>query len=181
MSTIHIYIMPLALAISACSAVTVTDVGQTHAHEREVSVSNPGSEPAEFLQTDSIVLKTGWYYVLYDSSGVSRQLDRSTETYRLRVKPIITGDHIVELKTYHSKSGDLGLSMQLDKDGVNAWSWATGQSVGGELAFVVNNRLLYVAKVNSEITNGMTALNRGIYSEEELKAIEAEIRSGGKE
>ena len=139
-----------------------------------------GSHWDSIQSSDSTYLPTGWYYVLEDSSGVERVLDRSTEKYWLRAKPIITGDHIVEFKTYHSKSGDVGLSMQLDKDGINAWSWATGRAIGGELAFVVNNRLLYVAKVNSEITNGMTALNRGIYDEEELKAIEVEIRDGWK-
>lgn len=180
MSTMHVYIMSFAVAISAGSAVTATDVTQTCAAEKNDSASAPGNESTAFPQADSIVLKTGWHFVLYDSSGVSRQLDRSTETYWLRVKPIITGDHIVEFKTYRSKSGELGLSMKLDKDGTNAWSWATGESVGRQLAFVVNNRLLQVGTVMSEITNGMTALNRGIYNEQELKAIEAEVKAGGK-
>jgi len=61
--------------------------------------------------------------------------------------------------------------MQLDKEGTKNWSIATENSRGKHLAFVLDNRLLQVAKVNSQITGGMTALNRGDYTQQELEKV----------
>jgi preprotein translocase subunit SecD len=59
--------------------------------------------------------------------------------------------------------------MRLDKDGTGKWSIATQNSIGLKLAFVLDNRLLQVATVMSQITGGVTAINRSIYSKQDLE------------
>jgi preprotein translocase subunit SecD len=67
--------------------------------------------------------------------------------------------------------------MQLDKGGAESWGIATGKAIGKQLAFILDNRLLYVAKVNAQITNGMTTLNRGNYTKQELENFKTIIES----
>jgi hypothetical protein len=46
-----------------------------------------------------------------------------------------------------------------------------------KLAFILDNRLLQVATVNSQITGGITALNRRDYSRQELENFKIIIES----
>lgn len=130
--------------------------------------------PAE----DTSRLATGWYYVVESDQGVRRVLDGDTAVYWLNPKPIVTAKDIASFDLYQSNfDKSWGLSMKLEDAVVEQWRLATGQSIGGHLALVVNNKLLSAPKVNAEITGGMTALNRGTYSKGELKAIMKAIQA----
>ena len=133
------------------------------------------NDSGDILRFDSNILRTGWYYVVTDSSdGYERQLDRSDETYYIDPKPIITAKNFTRFEIFESGLKDkkyIGLSMWLDKKGTESWAYATEKSsmTHIKLAFIVDDRLLYVAQAESEITGGVTALNRGIYTREELE------------
>jgi preprotein translocase subunit SecD len=115
-------------------------------------------------------------------TAYKRQLDKSGETYFLDPKPIVTAKNVSSFEIYESSYNDkkyLGLTMLLDKEGTENWSFATRKAVitGMRLAFILDNRLLQVAKVNSQITGGVTALNRGDYSRQELENFKTLIES----
>lgn len=124
------------------------------------------------LKHDSTILYTGWYYIIDSPNNFKRQLDQSDEGYYLHPKPIVTAKNFSSIEIYESGSltkKNLGLTIRLDKEGVKNWSYATLKATGNKLAFILDNRLLQVSLVNSQITDGITALNRGIYSKQELE------------
>ena len=67
--------------------------------------------------------------------------------------------------------------MRLGKEGTENWSYATQKAIMKKLAFILDNRLLQVATVNSQITGGITALNRRDYSRQELENFKIIIES----
>ena len=134
----------------------------------------------EILKHDSTILYTGWYFVVDIDNGFKRQLDKSSDTFFIDPKPIVTAKNFSELEIYESNAGGqkyVGLTMRLDQGGTVNRSVATERSIGKQLAFILDNKLLYVAKVNAQITVGVTALNRGDYSRAELDNFKTIIES----
>lgn len=137
----------------------------------------------ESLQQDTTaardsVLRTGWYYVVEAGNGYERQLDKSTETYTIDPVPIVTTAHFTALELYEGGVKEQryhGLMIRLDEDGTERWGHATARSVNRLLAFILDDQLLHIAVVNSQITSGVTTLNRAIYTVQELEAIKAAI------
>ena len=92
----------------------------------------------------------------------------------------MTAKNFTTFEIYESNAGGqkyIGLTMRLDQTGTENWSVATEKSIGKQLAFILDNRLLQVAKVNAQITAGVTALNRGDYSRAELENFKTIIES----
>ena len=134
----------------------------------------------DILKHDSTILYTGWYYVVDTPNNYKRKLDKSDETYYLNPKPITNAKNITTFEIYESSYNNkkvFGLTMRLDKQGTENWTNATYRAVGNKLAFVLDNRLLQVAMVNSQITGGVTALNRNNYSRQELENFKTIIES----
>ena len=137
---------------------------------------------SDIFKHHSTILYTGWYYLVDTPNNFKRRLDKSDEIYYLAPRPITTAKNITTLEIYESNYNDknyYGLTMHLDKDGAESWSYATkkAQVMRLRLGFILDNRLLQVAKVNSQITNGVTALNRGDYSRKELENFKMIIES----
>lgn len=127
---------------------------------------------------DTLTLVTGWYYVVEPGQGVKRILDGDTLAYWLNPAPIVTAKQIATFELYKSNfDNSWVLAMKLDGPGAEGWKTATGNSIGGRLAFVVKNKLLSTPQVNAEISGGLTALNRGTYSKGQLKAIMKAIQA----
>jgi preprotein translocase subunit SecD len=150
----------------------------------KVISENSGSSATskDFIIKDSSYLPTGWYYVVDSPNGYKKQLDKSAETYYLDPVPVVTSKNILSFEIYETTNQHKKyhvLVMPLDKNGTLAWSSATRKSSMrmGRLAFVVKNSLLYAANVNEQITGGITALNRGVYTRKELEKIQIEIES----
>ena len=129
-----------------------------------------------FAPSDSI-LKTGWYYLADSAYGFKRKLDRDTVFYFIKPVPIVTAKNIIETKIYTDRWGGKGLSMKLDSVGTKSWSTATEETINKHLAFIIDNVLVQVPKVNAKINGGMTALNRGDVYANELDKIKATIDS----
>jgi preprotein translocase subunit SecD len=99
-------------------------------------------------------------------------LDKSDEIYYLNPKPIITAKNVkiseIQENWLNSKQY-FWLTMRLDKKGTKSWSYATLSSIMKKLAFIVDNKLLQVVKVNSQVTEGITVLSRNEYSRQEIE------------
>ena len=137
------------------------------------------NDSQEITKHDSTILYTGWYYIIDTNNGYKRILDKSTETYYLDRNPIVTAKNFTKLEIYETKGEKkyFGLSIRFDEEGTERWSLATEKSIGKKLAFILDNRLLYVPEVNSQITGGMSAINRGDYSKDELENFKNIIES----
>ena len=169
--------LSLTFLLTACSDnSSQSNVGDRLLEDPEHHIKdNP-----EITKHDSTVLYTGWYYVIDTDNGYKRQLDQSTDTFIIDRHPIATANNFTTLEIYESDAGGrkyIGLTMRLDEKGTENWSVATEKSIGKQLAFILDNRLLYVAKVNAQITGGVTALNRGNYSRAELENFKTIIES----
>lgn len=128
---------------------------------------------------DSTILYTGWYYVVDTNNGFKRTLDKKSETYFIDRNPIVTVNNFTELEVYETNGTNkyLGLSIRFDQKGTESWAIATEKSIGKKLAFILDNQLLQVAEVNSQITGGVSAINRGDYSKTELENFKTIIES----
>jgi preprotein translocase subunit SecD len=129
---------------------------------------------------DSSILYTGWYFIMDSENGFKRPLDKSSDTFFIAPNPIVTAKNFTSLEIYESNSDGqkyIGLSIKLDETGTENWSAATEKAIGKNLAFILDNRLVHVAKINSQVSAGVTALNRSDYSKAELENFKRIIES----
>ncbi|MBN1295056.1 MAG: hypothetical protein JXB48_24695 [Candidatus Latescibacteria bacterium] len=118
------------------------------------------------------ILYTGWYYVADDENGFERQLHRSTNVYFINPNPIVTAENFEAIRSFETNTNEETswiLSIQLDDEGTEILSVVTENAIGRQLAFILDNSLLYVVEIDSQISTGLTELNRDIYSKEELE------------
>jgi hypothetical protein len=123
---------------------------------------------------DSTLL-TGWYAVVDTDGGFVRPLEKSQETYILNPRPVLTAEDIVKLEVRKNNYGSNMLTMCFGERGTELWREATQAATGKQLAFVLNDKLLCVSLVNSQITAGVSALIRDDYSSGELNEIKNAI------
>ena len=136
--------------------------------------TNDNKQETKSVPPQSIdFLRTGWYYI--SDTGIEKALKGTEETFFINPNPIVTVDDFSEMEIYESNFGDFGLSIQLDKKGTEQWRIATGMSIDKKLALIISNELYSTPTINSQIDVGMTVLNRGDLSEEELKLIKQRI------
>lgn len=124
-------------------------------------------------------LKTGWYFISADTTGYKRQLDKSGDIYYIDPAPILLANHfkMVEVQegTYQGKQR-LSLFFRFDEVGTKAWSDGTLKAMDGRIAFVVDDVLMCAPMVRSQITSGVSVMDRGNETREGLEAIAAQIR-----
>jgi len=130
--------------------------------------------------TDS-TLMTGWYYISDNDSGFVRQLDKTDEFYTINPFPILTAEDMTTIAVDKNNWGNLYLLIKFGKEGTELWRVATGKAIGKKLALIVNDKLLYTAYVNSEITAGVSTLGRTDYSKEEYEKVKQTIESNRSE
>lgn len=128
----------------------------------------------KILNSDS-TLQTGWYYLVDAGNGVRRTLEGDTAKFYLDPNPIVTDHNITKIKIKKNSWGSFFLSMEFDTAGTKAWSYATGESIGKQLGFIIDNRLVYIPTVQQQITKGVTAFSTGNNSKQELKETRRKI------
>ncbi len=123
-------------------------------------------------------LKTGWYYIKDKKTNFKRQLDKTSELYFIDPKVIVPVEQFKKMELteseYEGKSIPM-LVIHFDTKGTDSWSIATEKSIGGKLALIVNDKLVIAPKVNSQITGGVSALNRTDYTKQEIEEIVRQI------
>jgi len=128
------------------------------------------------------VLKTGWYYVVdIPAKGiVQRQLDRGKDLYYLNTQPILTAANFKDVYFYTGFNAK-GIRMELNEEGIERWSEATGKWITKYVAFVYDDRLIGTQRVAAQNNNGETIIYKKEYSEAELQKIIDELGFGKKE
>jgi preprotein translocase subunit SecD len=180
-----IYRMTLILAFILL--ILPADGKSTGRHTKQEDALTGNSEQhikdkSKIAQADNTILTTGWYYVTPKGKGIKQQLDKSNEIYFLDKHPIVTARNFSKFLIDGStvagpKKYAYRLVIELDDAGADYWSIATKKSIGKQLAFVVRNRLLYVVKVFDQLDNGITVMDRGSDSKEELEKLKKIIES----
>ncbi len=129
---------------------------------------------------DSSVLSTGWYYVSDSTTTLKRILDKSTDTFSIAPKPIVSAKDFAMVELNEIKEGGqkvIVLTMLLNEEATEKWSIATEKAIDKQLAFVLDNKLLYVVRITTQITVGVATLNRSLYSRQELEKFQTIIES----
>ena len=150
-------------------------------NKKENKIRNLSLEESYEKNLTNSILMTGWYYISDIDSGFARQLDRTDEFYTINPFPIVTAEDVTMLSIEKDNWGGVFLSMRFGKEGTERWRVATGRSIGKKLAFIVNDKLLYVPQVHSEITAGVSALSRIDYSKEDYERAKQAIENNKKE
>lgn len=116
-----------------------------------------------------VTLKTGWYYIIEDRSGTSRQLNSTDEFYLIDTVPIVTVQEVekIELVVYQHQNQ---LSIKFKDSAAEKWKIATEKSVGKQLAFILDDKLIMAPTVMTVIPNGYSAIT-GHFSKDELLVI----------
>ncbi|GAP43361.1 hypothetical protein TBC1_111514 [Lentimicrobium saccharophilum] len=127
------------------------------------------------------ILVSGWYYIIETNNGFKRQLDKSDEFYFVDPRPILVKDHFDKIELFETDfKGQypdyIGLEIRINKEYVNLWATATEKSIGKRLGLIIDNKLVNAPQVNARIEGGMTALNRSVYSKEELKKFKTRLK-----
>jgi hypothetical protein len=125
-------------------------------------------------QADAKKLQTGWYVVV-DSSKFKRVHTRKSSSHFLDWVPLcIVGDFTAE-NIYANKQGSFEMSFTLSEYALKAWKSSCYEDIGMKVAFVLNDQLIDIVKVDKEVKNGLIVLKENAYTEEELKAIKHAI------
>lgn len=132
------------------------------------------------ILTDSLLV-SGWYYITENNNGFKRVLDQTDEVYFVNPKPILIKEYFEKLEVFETNSKDehpdyTGLKMQTYENFANIWADATEKSIGKKLGFVINNRLVSVPTVNARIEGGVSSINRGAYTKEDLENFKKELK-----
>lgn len=122
------------------------------------------------------ILPTGWYYVSDTPTKFARQFNGDTAHYFIVPEPIVVAGNIERMELYVDREGNDGLAMYFDEDGSKEWLTATEKYVGKKLGFVINNRLVHTANVMGSVDGGVSAINNGKYSKDDLDLLRKEIR-----
>jgi preprotein translocase subunit SecD len=129
------------------------------------------------IQSHSDSLKTGWYYITTKELGIEKRLKGTGETFYINPIPIVTIKNFKEINIYQSNYGNYGLTIKLDKKGTKEWSSATQKMIGQRLALIIDNELMHVPIVNDQIDSGLSALNRGDLTIDELSKIKITLEN----
>jgi len=128
------------------------------------------------------ILKTGWYYVIETKNNYGRKLYKKDEEIYIDPTPIVLVKHVKKIDIENNYLGKPFILFQFDAYGTKAWSAATGKAVEDNLhitkfALVIDDTLVYTPKVETQISSGVSTLNRDDFSKEELEQFAKRIKS----
>jgi preprotein translocase subunit SecD len=165
----YFYLAIVLFSLAQCS-------GQTDKIDNNTNIEDTYNKNI----SDSI-LATGWYYISDTATAFKRQLDKTNEYYFIAPRPIVTKQNFIKIEIFDTDfkgqyKDYTGLKIILDEAGTLEWSIATIKAINKRLALIIDNKLVNAPKVNMQITNGTTSLNRTEYSKEEIEAFKKIIK-----
>ncbi len=128
-------------------------------------------------------LVTGWYYINDNEEGIKRKLDKTEEYYYVNPKPIVIQKYFDKVEIYKTddfkeKTGNTeALSIIIHRNYEYLWGDATEKAAGRRLGFIINNKLVNAPKVTFRIEGGVSSVNRGVYTKEELESFIEQINN----
>lgn len=164
-------IIVFLIAFSSCNVQRKTD--------DKVTNVNIDSVYNQILKDSFLV--TGWYYIIETNNGFKRQLDKSEEFYFVHPRPILVKEHFDKIELFETDfkgqyTDYIGLKILINKQYFDLWAEATEKSIGKRLGLIIDNKLVNAPQVNARIEGGMTALNRDVYSREELEKFKTRLK-----
>lgn len=123
------------------------------------------------LKDSSLI--TGWYHIA-NTNCFFKYFEKTDKKYCINPNPIITDAYFEKIKIMNSIKG---IDIFLNKKGTKIWSEATKESIGKNFAFIIEDQLVGIVKVNEQITFGRASFSTGKYSKKELKKFIDQIRN----
>lgn len=127
---------------------------------------------------DSIIA-TGWYYIVEPDSGYIMDLNGYFDFYDISLKPIIVQKNVLKTEKFKTNMMGMttGLKMYFDEQGKKAWSEATGRSIGKQLGFVLDNKLIQVGTIQAQIDNGVSSIANREFTIEDINKIAKRLKN----
>lgn len=125
------------------------------------------------------VLETGWYHVVDSAMGIKKELGSDT-SYYLDPEPVITSQNFASMSV-KNPIPDMDwweVVVQLDDAGREAFKATTAKSIKRDLAFVVDDELFSVVRIQATIPNGILSLSRRSFTKSEAESLKAKIEAG---
>ncbi len=151
--------MKLLFTIVCSSLILIACAAKT-------SIDDQNNEP-EVIRQDSL-LSTGWYSIENFENAFGYQLENDTTIYLIDPLPIVSVKHFSKLEVKENQFNQTALVIWFDKFGTNAWYEGTKVNVGRQLALIIENKLVSVAKVNEPIPNGVSMVSSFNYDKNKI-------------
>jgi preprotein translocase subunit SecD len=176
-------IRPTVIILLAFAACHNPEVGRRI--EAQDSARAAESQYEKWLRQDQeyradTVLTTGWYYIVDVTTKYRRTIEKINESYYLLPTPFLTVRNFESIEVYQSSpnvGSYWGLAIRLDDSGAVSLRRATDSWIDHKVGLVVDNKLLSAQLVLSRITGGITALNNGSESQQELVELKARLEA----
>jgi len=120
-------------------------------------------------------LATGWYFIVENEKGIKRRLEKTDEYYFIDPNPILLKKHFNKIELYETddlkkqSKNQFALSIKIHRNYETLWADATEKSIRKRLGLIIDNKLVNAPMVNMKIESGISSLNRGVYTKEELE------------
>ena len=123
-------------------------------------------------------LMTGFYFVTSLNNGFTKYYKDFDTTITINPRPIVTVEDIVKVSIEESKYGFLFVGMNFGKRGTKAWKEATipNKIEDKYIAFVLNDTIIEMRRVVSQISNGVAAVSTKNATLDELNAISTTLQ-----
>jgi hypothetical protein len=140
--------------------------------------------PTAFLgnEKDSLYLKTGWYMVADDlTKGVPKEIIINGQNQTIYIDPF-TQLSVKDIEFFYlvkdpRVASRVNIMMYFNGIGTEKWSVLTEKSIRKQLAFVINNVVVSIPMVQSQIINGISLFDGVDYTPEEMFAIKRLLES----
>lgn len=145
------------------------DLNNTLEQLQEMSVQDRTENSKDTLQI-------GWYHIGSNSepTGIIRKSKEYDMFFYIDPEPMISSKDIEGLKLERYKNVDY-LSMQMNEKGTKKWYKGTTAAVGKYVGFIYNNELIFMPRVNGQISSGKVSIGSEKISKETLSKIKSDI------
>jgi len=93
-------------------------------------------------------------------------------------KPALGGEVITNARQDYDQNGRVEVSMSMNAEGAKIWKRLTGESIGRQIAIVLDDYVYSAPNVNSEIPNGQSSISGGNTTIEEAQDLANILKAG---
>ena len=93
-------------------------------------------------------------------------------------KAALGGEVIVDARQDYDQNGRVEVTIQMNSEGAKAWKRLTGESIGRQVAIVLDNYVYSYPVVNDEIPSGRSSISGGDMSVEEAQDLANILKAG---
>jgi hypothetical protein len=124
---------------------------------------------------DTTYMTTGFYLLAGKTEpGVKMRMDRSDEIYAINPEPFASVKTFRDVRierSQHDNNVYTSLCITMDEQGTQDLKKGLANSLNKDIAVVIANRLLYVARNKMATSNGTMCISMQSYTEDEIEAM----------